>query len=218
MTITDLLPPWPLLSAFLAASFVLAATPGPGVFYIVLRSMVQGPRAGLASVTGVAAGNLGNATVAALGLAAVFAVSSLAFTLVKWAGAAYLIWLGIRMLRSVSDRPADQPEIAPLPLGRIFTDAFVVALLNPKTALFFAAFLPQFTRTGEAHALQSLALGGIFVAIAAATDTLYALTAGTVSRSLQPARGLVRASRYLAGSAFIGLGLLAAVSGQRPAR
>lgn len=214
----DLLPPWPLLSAFLAASFILAATPGPGVFYIVLRSMMQGRRAGLASVAGVAAGNLGNASVAALGLAAVFAVSSLAFSLVKWAGAAYLIWLGIRTLRSAADRPVDRTGLAPLPLGRIFTDAFVVALLNPKTALFFAAFLPQFTRAGEAHALQSLGLGVIFVAVAAATDTVYALAAGTVSRRLNHARGLVRASRYLAGSAFIGLGVFAAVSGQRTAR
>src|SRR5437868_8654587 len=95
----DLLPPFPLLGAFLVASFVLAVTPGPGVFYIVARSVTQGRLSGLASVAGVALGNLGNAVGASLGLAALFAVSSLAFTVVKYLGALYLVWLGVQALR-----------------------------------------------------------------------------------------------------------------------
>jgi threonine/homoserine/homoserine lactone efflux protein len=97
---TNLFPPWPLFSAFVLASLVLAVTPGPGVFYIVTRSIVQGRRSGLVSVAGVALGNLGNALAASVGLAALFAVSSLAFTTVKYAGALYLAYLGVQMLRA----------------------------------------------------------------------------------------------------------------------
>ncbi|MEF8749382.1 MAG: LysE family translocator [Candidatus Accumulibacter propinquus] len=97
---TSLFPPWPLFSAFVLASLVLAVTPGPGVFYIVTRSIVQGRRSGLVSVAGVALGNLGNALAASVGLAALFAVSSLAFTIVKYAGALYLVYLGVQMLRT----------------------------------------------------------------------------------------------------------------------
>ena len=97
---TDLLPPLPLFTAFLAASVILAVTPGPAVFYIVTRSVTLGRRSGLASVAGVAVGNLGNAIGASLGLAALFAVSSVAFTLVKYLGALYLLWLGVQALRA----------------------------------------------------------------------------------------------------------------------
>ena len=103
---TDLIPPWPLLSAFVAASVVLALTPGPGVLYVVTRSLLQGRRCGLVSVAGVALGNLGNAFAASVGLTALFAVSSLAFSVVKFGGALYLIHLGVRMLRSPPPPPA----------------------------------------------------------------------------------------------------------------
>src|SRR5688572_16430492 len=102
---SGLLPPWPLYVGFVAASFVLAITPGPAVLYIVTRSLVQGRRTGLASVAGVALGNLGNAIAASIGLAAIFAVSALAFTVVKFAGALYLVWLGVQALRA--PRPRD---------------------------------------------------------------------------------------------------------------
>ncbi|GAA4409856.1 LysE family transporter [Quisquiliibacterium transsilvanicum] len=112
---TELFPPWPLFSAFLLASFVLAVTPGPGVLYIVTRSLVQGRRCGLVSVAGVALGNLGNALAASAGLAALFAVSSLAFSVVKYAGGLYLVYLGAQLLRSspVEDSAA-VPPAAPL--------------------------------------------------------------------------------------------------------
>jgi len=215
--LTGLLPDWPLLSAFLIASFVLAITPGPGVFYIVTRSLLQGRRHGLASVAGVALGNLGNAFGAAIGLAALFAVSALAFTVVKFAGALYLIYLGVQALRAAPHSgPAARPE--PAPLGRIFRDGFVVALLNPKTAVFFAAFLPQFMHLESVSIGQSMMLGSIFVAIAAVTDTGYALAAGAVAPVLSRAQGLRALGRYLTSGAFIGLGIFTAISGSRGSR
>jgi threonine/homoserine/homoserine lactone efflux protein len=209
-----ILPSWPLLSAFLAASFILAVTPGPGVFYIVTRSVMQGRRHGLASVLGVALGNLGNAVGASIGLAALFAISSLAFTVVKYAGALYLIYLGIQALRAPQVAPASANP-APASLARIFRDGFVVALLNPKTAIFFAAFLPQFMSADAAPIVQSIALGSLFVAIAAMTDTGYALAAGAVAPMLSRARGVRALGRYLTGGAFIGLGVFTALGGPR---
>jgi threonine/homoserine/homoserine lactone efflux protein len=211
----ELLPSWPLFSAFVAASFVLAVTPGPGVFYIVTRSLMQGRSAGLASVAGVALGNLGNAIGACVGLAALFAVSATAFTVVKYAGAAYLIYLGWQALRSPPAASEDAPVVAPASNARIFRDGFLVALLNPKTAIFFAAFLPQFIDATSAPMLQSVTLAAVFVGIAAATDSLYALLAGVMAPVLTRARGARRAGRYLTSGAFIGLGLLTAVTGSR---
>jgi len=212
-----LLPAWPLLTAFLIASVVLAVTPGPGVFYIVTRSLVHGRRSGLASVAGVAVGNLGNAIGASVGLAALFAVSSFAFAIIRYAGALYLVYLGVQALRIPPPRfEAAPPE--PAPLGRIGRDGLIVALLNPKTAVFFAAFLPQFTGADRPPILQSAMLGSMFVVIAATTDTIYALAAGTVAPALARAQGVRAAGRYLSGGAFIGLGLFAAFSGTRGAK
>jgi threonine/homoserine/homoserine lactone efflux protein len=193
-----------VFSAFLIASFILAVTPGPGVLYIVTRSLAQGRRFGLASVAGVALGNLGNAVGASIGLAAVFAVSTLAFTVVKYLGAVYLLYLGVQAIRA--PRTGDA-AVAPAPasLARIFRDGFVVALLNPKTAVFFAAFLPQFMNAETPAIVQSVTLGSIFVAIAALTDTAYALAAGALAPVLVRARGVRAAGRYLTGGAFIGL-------------
>lgn len=213
---TDLFPPWPLFSAFLFASFVLAVTPGPGVFYIVTRSLVQGRRFGLVSVAGVALGNLGNALAASVGLAALFAVSSLAFSVVKYAGALYLVYLGVQMLRSSSaENSAAVPAAAPL--KRVFRDGFVVALLNPKTTVFFAAFLPQFLSSSSPPMFQSMALGSLFVAIAAVTDSVYALAAGAAAPVL---RGSVfrRIGRRLGGGVFVGLGVFTALAGSRGAK
>ena len=210
---TELLPAWPMLSAFLLAGFVLAATPGPGVLYIVARCLAQGRRFGLASVVGVALGNLGNALGASIGLAALFAVSSMAFTVVKFAGAAYLCFLGVQALRSAPAAAPPTVATRATSLVRVFADGFVVALLNPKTALFFAAFLPQFMRTDVLPLPQSMALGTLFVATAALTDTLYALAAGSVAPSLTRARAARSLGRYLSAGAFIGLGLYTALSG-----
>jgi threonine/homoserine/homoserine lactone efflux protein len=211
--VTDPLPARPLLSAFLIASFVLAVTPGPGVFYVVTRSLLQRRRFGLASVAGVALGNLGNALGASIGLAALFAVSSIAFTIVKYAGALYLVYLGLQALRA--PRAETMVAAAPARVGRIFRDGFIVALLNPKTAVFFAAFLPQFMSADAIPMLQSMALGSLCVAMAAVTDTAYAFAAGSVAPALARARGVRATGRYLTGGAFIGLGVFTAFSGAR---
>ena len=207
----DILPPWPLLTAFLVASFVLAVTPGPGVLYIVTRSVSQGRASGLASVAGVALGNFLNAVGAAIGLAALLALSS-AFLVVKYAGAAYLVYLGIKAIhsRSTHGEPVTAGRANLLP---VFRDGFIVALLNPKTALFFAAFLPQFMNPESAPMLQSVALGVLFVAIAAVTDTAYVAAASSIAGRLSSANGAERFSRFAVGGTFIGLGLLAAVGG-----
>jgi threonine/homoserine/homoserine lactone efflux protein len=206
----NVFPPWPLLSAFLVASLLLAVSPGPGVFYVVTRSLTQGPRAGLASVAGVALGNLLNALAASIGLAALFALSAMAFTLVKLAGAAYLIHLGIGALRwPRAKRPLTVAGTAPL--ARIFRDGFLVALLNPKTAIFFGAFLPQFLSTGPTSVVQCATLGSLFVAIAATTDSAYALSASAVAPALGRVRALGAAGRYFTAGALIGLGIFAAI-------
>jgi threonine/homoserine/homoserine lactone efflux protein len=210
---TDLLPAGPLLSAFLVASFILAITPGPGVLYVVTRSVVQGRRYGMVSVGGVVLGNLGNVFAASCGLAALFAISSLAFTVVKYAGALYLVFLGIRMwwhpaLQSSACTPASAP------LKRIFRDGFIVALLNPKTTIFFAAFLPQFLSTDHSTVIHSMVLGSFFVAIAAVTDTMYVLAAGVFTSALEKNR-TCNIGRWLGGGLFIGLGIFTACAGQR---
>lgn len=207
----------PLLLAFVGASLVLALTPGPAVVYIIARTLAQGRACGLASVLGVALGNLANAVGAALGLAALFAVSSTAFTVVKWAGAAYLVYLGVRMWLAAPPVANTTPQVPVKPLRRVFRDGFVVALLNPKTSLFFAAFLPQFMDAHASPLVQTLALGGIFVAIACCTDFVYVLTASLIAPRLgRAARHAIWGSR-IAGTSFIGLGVLTAM-GTRPTR
>ena len=209
--------PGPMLAAFLAASFVLAVTPGPGVVYIVARTLAQGRGAGLASVAGVAAGNLCNAVGAALGLAALFAVSSLAFSVVKYAGAAYLLYLGIKALR----RPAATAvpgEFASPQRRRIARDGFLVALLNPKTALFFAAFLPQFIDRASSTALQGALLGVVFVAVAACTDSAYVLAANLAGARLGRSPRFETIGRYAAAATYFGLGLFTAATGSRSGR
>jgi threonine/homoserine/homoserine lactone efflux protein len=212
------LPDWPLLTVFLFASFVLAVTPGPGVLYIVTRSVTQGRRSGLASVAGVALGNLGNALATSLGLAALFSVSAWAFEIVKYAGAGYLVYLGLRTAMSRGGTRATDWSLAPGQLRRVFRDGLIVALFNPKTTLFFAAFLPQFIARGPDPTLQSISLGAIFVAVAAFTDTAYALAAGNLAPLLSRVRGIRTLGNYLAGTVYIGLGMFAAVSGMRDSK
>jgi len=206
----------PTLAVFLLASLVLAVTPGPGVIYLVTRTLTGGRRAGLASVGGVALGNLGNAALASLGLAAVLAVSARAFTAVKLAGAAYLLYLGVRELRRARRPTQDDPR-PPVKGARVFRDGFLVALLNPKTAIFFAAFLPQFVDPTRAPLVQSLALGAAFVAIAACTDTLYVIATDRLGPGIARL-GMRPIMARLAGLSFIALGLVVACSDTRSTR
>jgi threonine/homoserine/homoserine lactone efflux protein len=203
----------PTLAVFLCASFVLAVTPGPGVVYIVTRTLAAGRRAGLVSIGGVALGNLGNAALASFGLAAVLAVSARAFTGVKLAGAAYLVYLGIRELRRAR-HGIGQRTRSPVKGTRVFRDGFLVALLNPKTALFFGAFLPQFVDPSRSPLAQSLSLGAAFVATAVCTDTLYVLAADRLGPGIARL-GVRPAMTRVAGFSFIALGLVVACSDSR---
>jgi len=207
----DLLPTGTALYAFLIATLVLALTPGPAVVFIVTRTLAQGRTAGLASLAGVALGNLANAVGASIGLAALFAASSLAFTVVRWAGAAYLVWLGIQALRQPT-QPANgtpPPKAAP---RQLFRDGFFVALLNPKTTLFFAAFIPQFLHPEGSQAVQALTLSILFVVIAAMTDGLYTLLAGSLAPLL---RGAAGSGRWVSALVYFALGLYAAFGGSK---
>jgi threonine/homoserine/homoserine lactone efflux protein len=187
--------------------------PGPAVLYIVARSVEQGRLAGLVSMLGIQVGGLVHVAAAALGLSALLVQSALAFNVVKYAGAAYLVYLGVRRLLGREPLGADA-EAAPRPLARLFRQGIVVNVLNPKTALFFFAFLPQFVQPDAGAAgLQIALLGLLFIAIAVLSDGTYALVAGTVSERLRGSPRFLRAERRVSGSVFAGLGLATAASG-----
>ncbi len=202
------------LALFLGAALVLLLTPGPAVLYITTRSMSQGVRAGLVSVLAIETGNLVQALAAALGLAAVLASSAAAFSTVRLLGAAYLVFLGLRRLLSRADPSATSSPATPPRLRSIYLDGVVVAVLNPKTALFFLAFLPQFVQPAAGHAgAQVLLLGLVFVGLALLSDGAYALLAGTAGRWLWRHPRFVRGERYVSGTVYLGLGAFAALSG-----
>jgi len=190
------------------AALALLAIPGPAVLYIVVQSADQGRRVGLASVAGVHLGTLVHVAAASAGLSAVIVASSVAFSAVKYAGAAYLIYLGVRKLL---DRDAQtRVERTREPLRRAFARGTIVNALNPKTALFFLAFLPQFVAPDRGGVWsQALVLGFVFVGLGLVTDSLYALVAGTVAGLLRRERNAVR---YGSGIVFIALGATAALA------
>ena len=207
------------LTLFLTATAVLLLTPGPVVLYVVARSMSQGRRAGLVSVLGAELGNSVHAAGAALGLAALLASSAMAFSVVKYLGAAYLVYLGVRKLTSTDANASGAREVPSERLRSIFAQGVLVAVLNPKTALFFLAFLPQFVDPGRgAPTAQVLTLGGMFVGLALISDSAYALLAGTFGRWLWSHPRFVRGERYVSGTVYIGLGALAALSSAPGAR
>jgi threonine/homoserine/homoserine lactone efflux protein len=202
-----------VLGLFVVAALVLLLTPGPAVLYIVARSLEQGRLAGLVSALGVHVGTLAHVAAAALGLSALLVSSALAFNAVKYLGALYLVYLGIRKLLG-RDQAAEGRALAPRSLRRLFAQGAVVNVLNPKTALFFLAFLPQFVDVSKgAVGVQILVLGLIFVALGVVSDGLYAVAAGTAGAWLKREGRLLRAERYVSGSVFIGLGVTAALAG-----
>lgn len=201
------------LALFLPAALLLLVVPGPSVLYIVTRSIGQGRTAGLVSVLGTHAGSVVHVAAAAVGLSALIVSSAVAFSAVKYVGAAYLIWLGIRRWRTgdhqgpVSARP-DQP------LALLFRQGFLVSVLNPKTAIFFLSFLPQFVDVGRGHAtLQIIMLGLVFIALGMVTDGAYALAASTIGWKLKRSVRAQRAERYMSSGVYVGLGVTTAVAG-----
>jgi threonine/homoserine/homoserine lactone efflux protein len=195
------------LALFAAASLALAVVPGPAVLYIVAQSVDQGRLAGLFSAAGIAVGGLVHVVAATIGLSSLLASSATAFTIVKYAGAAYLILLGIRRVLT-REELEDEMVRSPQTRRRLFVNGVVVNVLNPKTALFFLAFLPQFVDPEAGAAwLQILALGLMFVAIALCSDSLWALAAGTLGSWLRRSRWYLGVKRWVTGTVFIGLGL-----------
>jgi threonine/homoserine/homoserine lactone efflux protein len=202
-------------AVFVGAALALLVVPGPAVLYIVARSIDQGRAAGLASVLGIHVGTLVHILAATVGLSALVVSSATAFTAVKLLGAAYLVYLGVRTLLGRNGGVEVAPVGPTRGRRRDFAEGIVVNVLNPKTALFFLAFLPQFVDPDAGRpALQILVLGLTFMALGLVTDSLWALAAGTAGGWLRGHRGFVRAQRYVAGSVYIGLGAVTALTGQ----
>ena len=206
------------LLLFSIAALALLLIPGPVVLYVIARSIDQGRRAGLVSVLAAGIGNCCHVLAATLGFSALLASSALAFDVVKYAGAAYLVYLGIRTLTSRSEA-AQEITVRPQRLKRIFTQGLVVTILNPKTALFFLAFLPQFVRPSLGdETLQILILGTIFALMGICTDSLYVLAAARAGTWLKQNRNFVQLQRYFAGFVYIALGVTTALSGSRQSK
>ena len=202
---------------FVVAALVLLVVPGPSVLYIVARSIEGGRTAGLVSVLGVQTGAMVHIAFAAVGLSAILASSALAFSVVKWFGAAYLVWLGLRQIFGRDEGDKDV-TVEPARLSRVFSQGVIVNILNPKTALFFLAFLPQFVDPARGAAwTQILLLGATFVILALCSDGLYALLSGTAGgwlRRRMKGATFRRGQRFVSGGILIALGAVAAVSGK----
>ena len=207
------IPDPPAIGVFVLAALALLLVPGPAVLYVVARSIEHGRRAGLASVLGIHVGTLVHIAAATLGLSALVLSSAVAFTAVKIAGAVYLIGLGLWTL--FSNRA--EPEVAlggERNLRRAFAQGIVVNVLNPKTALFFLAFLPQFVDPNAAHpAVQIAFLGVLFALLGLITDSIWAIAAGTAGGMLRRSRRFVRTQRYVSGTVYVGLGVATALAG-----
>jgi len=203
------------LVVFVVAALALLVVPGPAVLYVVTRSVHQGRRAGLASVLGIHTGTLVHIAAATAGLSALILSSAVAFTAVKAAGAVYLVGLGLWTLLSRSAE-ADVAFGGERRLRRVYAQGIVVNVLNPKTALFFLAFLPQFVDPNAPHpALQVAFLGLLFGALGLVTDSIWAIATGTAGGLLRSSRRFLRAQRYVAGSVYIGLGVATAFAGSK---
>jgi threonine/homoserine/homoserine lactone efflux protein len=195
---------------FCMTALALLVIPGPAVLYVVAQGAEQGRRVGLASVAGIHVGTLVHVAAATVGLSALIVASALAFSFVKYAGAVYLVYLGVRKLLE-RDRPQ---EIALTGRSQLYLKGVLVQLLNPKIAIFFVAFLPQFVDSSRGPiAAQILLLGSIFTALAVLSDGAYVLVGGAVGgwiRASRRARGWIA---KVSGGVYIGLGLTAALSG-----
>jgi len=198
---------------FFAAALILAITPGPGIFYVLARSLAGGKREGVQSSFGTFAGGLFHVFAAALGISAILAASAVAFHTVKYAGAAYLAWLGIRMIRS---RNADMAFQNLQPSQGAFRQGILTEALNPKTALFFLSFIPQFITPERGHVFfQFLLLGSISVILNTTADLVVVLLAAPLERKLKNSARFRRNQRVASGVGMIGLGAYVALADSR---
>ena len=201
------------LMIYVTATLLLLATPGPAVLYIVTRSIDQGRIAGIVSAFGVGTGTMFHVAAASLGLSTILVSSALAYSVMKYLGAAYLIYLGVRKLMEKSELEQSEPG-EQKGLSQIFTQGVIVNILNPKTALFFFAFLPQFVDPNRGTvAPQVMFLGLLFVVLGILSDSVYALLAGTAGQWLKNSTAFLRGQRYFAGTIYMVLGLVTALSG-----
>jgi len=197
------------------ASLALVVIPGPAVIYILTRSVSQGREAGLVSAVGVNLGSSVHVLAAVAGLTVLLANSAAAYTAVKWAGVAYLAWIGVRTLMK-NDADFTQPQLEPTALRKIFIQGVLVNMLNPKVAIFFLAFLPQFVDQNSPNATsQTLVLGMTLVTIGLISDTLYALAGGSVGDVLRRRPTFARATRIAAGCTYLALAGIAAITGAK---
>jgi threonine/homoserine/homoserine lactone efflux protein len=201
------------LSLFVGAALVLLLTPGPAVIYIVTRSVEQGRRAGLLSVLGILLGTLFHVAAAALGISALLLTSAMAFSTLRYLGAAYLVYLGARMLVGKTV-PDERGAVRSSSARQIVSQGVVVNLLNPHASVFFFAFLPQFVDPSKGGARsQILVLGIVFIVVAAMTDAMWAIVTGTAGDWVKASPRFTRIQRYITAGAVIGLGVATAVSG-----
>lgn len=207
----DLLPPWPQFGVFLGAVIILGVAPGPGIFYIMATSIAQGTRSGFMAVLGIAAGTFVHVLLAVFGLTVVIASSLVVFQFVKYAGAAYLIVLGVYLLIRQRVRREARPGQSPRETRRVFMQAVMVNVLNPKVGIFFLAFFPQFVDPARGDpAMQFLLLGVILIGVVLVTDTLFALAAGAVTQYLKGRAGGYRWPQAVGGLTYIALGIFSA--------
>jgi len=200
------------LALFMTGAFIIIVVPGPNILYLIARSVHQGRLAGFVSVLGIEAATLAHICAATLGLTSLLLSSAIAFTVVKYTGAVYLVYLGVRKLLERQEKQREELGTAE-GLKRIFIQGFIVNLLNPKTAMFFLAFLPQFVDTHHKNAtIQIISFAAILVALAIVVEAAYVLLSSQLRSWLKEDRHF-KSRRYLAGSAYIGLGLTTALSG-----
>jgi threonine/homoserine/homoserine lactone efflux protein len=203
------------LILFALASLVLVVVPGPAVIYILTRSISQGRSAGVASAFGVNAGTAVHVVAAVVGLSVIIANSAAAFGAIKWAGVAYLVWLGFKTI-TADDTTFAEPQSEPVAIKRIFAQGVVVNLLNPKVAVFMLAFLPQFIDPTDPNAtFQTFVLGMTLVAIGLMSDLVYALVGGGIGDLFRKRPGAARTTRRVAGMTYFALAGVAAFTGTR---
>ncbi len=208
------------LLLFIAAGWLLNLTPGPDVFYIVTHALKGGVRAGIAAGLGITAGCFVHIVAAAVGVGALLATSATAFTVLKWLGAAYLVWMGVRMLRSRGEsglaavaRDAAKGKAPAVPLKEIFLGGFWTNVLNPKVALFFLAFVPQFIAPGTEHkALAFVLLGTLFNLNSIPINAGWALAAAWMARRVGAVQRGMHWLDRVAGAMFIGFGIKLALA------
>lgn len=204
------------LLTFILATFVLIVVPGPAVLYVIARSIEQGRMAGFASIAGLSLGGMVHTAFAALGLSAILATSAVAFGIIKFAGAGYLIYLGIKTLMDTGNHAVEQ-ELGNASYWQIFRQGTLVSVLNPKTALFFLAFLPQFANPARGNVtVQLLVLGLIFMGVALVSDSMYAILAGSFGRMLKNSPTFRRRQKLFSGTTYIALGIAAAFGSKAP--